>query len=144
MAQRQWLLWQHIDRYLPGRIKLLEAGSGEGGLVAAAVPRVIQAAPIEVSEAAIIQARQSQPGIDLHQHSVEDLPWPVAPVSFDLVTIFEVIKHLLRPERLAQGASQSLRPVGYVALTTSYHRLIKNLAVAAICFERHFFWARRR
>ncbi len=137
-AQRQRLLWQHIDRYLSGRIKLLDAGSGEGGLVAAAVSRGMQASGIEVSEAAISQARQRFPEINVRQHSVEDLPWPVESTSFDVVASFEVIEHLLRPQRLVQGASQSLRPGGYVALTTPYHGLVKNLALAAFGFERHF------
>jgi 2-polyprenyl-3-methyl-5-hydroxy-6-metoxy-1,4-benzoquinol methylase len=49
-----------------------------------------------------------------------------------------VIEHLLRPERLVRDASQSLRPGSYVALTTPYHGLLKNVALAAFGFERHF------
>ena len=69
----------HIDCFVSGRIKLLDAGSGEGGLVAAAVSRGTQASGIEVSEAAISEARQRFPEINVRQHSVEDLPWPWSP-----------------------------------------------------------------
>jgi 2-polyprenyl-3-methyl-5-hydroxy-6-metoxy-1,4-benzoquinol methylase len=73
-VKRQRLLWQHIDRYLSGPIRLLDAGAGEGSLMAAALSRGILASGIEVSEAAIDQARQRFPEIDIRQHSVEDLP----------------------------------------------------------------------
>lgn len=137
-AQRQRLLWQHIGRYLSGPVKLLDAGAGEGGLVAAAVSRGMQASGLEVSETAISQAQQRFPEIDIRQHSVEELPWPVESTSFDLVASFEVIEHLLRPELLVRGAAQCLRLGGYFALTTPYHGLVKNLALAVSGFERHF------
>jgi 2-polyprenyl-3-methyl-5-hydroxy-6-metoxy-1,4-benzoquinol methylase len=116
----------------------LDVGCGAGGLVAALRARAIDATGMDVAEAALGRAAATHPELALIEHSAEDLPWPFEAGTFDLVTAFEVIEHLLRPRRLVHGAAAALRPGGLFALTTPYHGLLKNLALVVARFDRHF------
>lgn len=116
----------------------MDCGSGHGDLVTAAARRGFIATGLEISEAAVVLAQRRHPASSFVCHSLEDVPWPIEQQGFDIVSSFEVIEHLIRPRRLLQGAFDALRSGGYVAITTPYHGLIKNLVVSAIGFERHF------
>jgi 2-polyprenyl-3-methyl-5-hydroxy-6-metoxy-1,4-benzoquinol methylase len=135
---RRALLWQLLGQHGVSPIRLLDCGAGDGGLVAEAVTRGLDATGIEIAEAAIAQGRASHPEVELIQHSVEDRPWPVPSQSFDCVVAFEVIEHLLRPTELLAGAHAALVPDGHLAISTPYHGFVKNVAVAAFRFESHF------
>ena len=115
--------------------RILDAGCGTGALVGRLVREGYEARGIDVAESALARAK---PGLALERHSVERLPWPVEPESQDVVVSFEVIEHLLHPRRLLEGARAALRTGGHVALSTPYHGLVKNLALALTGFERHF------
>jgi 2-polyprenyl-6-hydroxyphenyl methylase/3-demethylubiquinone-9 3-methyltransferase len=119
-------------------LRVLEAGCGAGGLVAALADDGHEAVGMDVSEAAVRLAGERHPAHTFIRHSVEEVPWPTKAESFDAVVAFEVIEHLLRPRRLLAGANTALAPGGHVALTTPYHGLLKNLALAAAAFDRHF------
>lgn len=121
-----------------GARRVLEAGSGTGDLVAALERDGMEAMGIEVSAHAVRLAAERHPDSQFVEHSVEELPWPVENGSYDAVVSFEVIEHLLRPRRLLEGAWEALRPGGYLALTTPYHGLLKNLALVTLAFDRHF------
>ena len=137
---RRRFLWPLVERATAGagRPHLLDCGSGDGNLVAEARERGLEAMGLEISERAIERARAAHPGAVFLQHSFEDRPWPVPAESFDVVVAFEVIEHLLQPEELLLGANDVLKDGGHVALTTPYHGLLKNLAVALVAFDRHF------
>jgi SAM-dependent methyltransferase len=138
-GKRLELLWPVIEAARSGGgCSVLDAGSGDGALVAELRRRGIDATGIEVSERAIALARNADPDATFIQHSAEDLPWPVENGAFDCVVSFEVIEHLLQPVAMLQGASDALRPGGYLALTTPYHGLLKNVVIALVAFERHF------
>ena len=137
-ATRQRLLWRYLARAMQGPIRLLDAGAGIGTFVEAACGRGLDACGIEVSETAIGQARNRDPKLRLLHHSVEDVPWPVEPAYFDVVTSFEVIEHLLRPQVLLTGARESLRAGGWLALTTPYHGIAKNIAISVLGYDRHY------
>jgi 2-polyprenyl-3-methyl-5-hydroxy-6-metoxy-1,4-benzoquinol methylase len=139
------------DPLAPGRLELLrtllssvraerilEAGSGAGDLVAALAGDGYDAMGLEVSEQAVELAASRHPEQRFVRHSVEELPWPVEPGSFDAVVSFEVIEHLLRPRRLLEGAREALSPGGHFALSTPYHGLLKNLVLVLSRFDRHF------
>lgn len=127
------------DRLAGSRARrVLDAGSGPGDLVAALHADGLDVLGMDVAPRAVERARESHPGCRFVAHSVEDLPWPVEAGSFDAVVAFEVIEHLLRPRRLLEGAAEALRPGGHLALTTPYHGRVKNLALAALAFDRHF------
>jgi SAM-dependent methyltransferase len=136
-STRRRLFWEAIGTS-SGYSRLLDCGSGEGYLVSDACSRGLEAVGLEVSSVAINRARKLHPGCTFLQHSVEEQPWPVPGESFDLAASFEVIEHLMEPRRLLEGLQRSLRPGAYLGLTTPYHGLLKNLAIALHGFERHF------
>jgi 2-polyprenyl-3-methyl-5-hydroxy-6-metoxy-1,4-benzoquinol methylase len=127
------LLEEELERVRAQRI--LDAGCGAGQLVGELAARGYDATGIDVAGAAFALAPS---GVELVEHSVEQLPWPVEHESVDVVVSFEVIEHLLRPDLLVAGAFDVLRPGGYVALTTPYHGLVKNLAIAVSAFDKHY------
>ncbi len=114
---------------------VFDAGCGSGDLLATLVGEGYEATGIELATAAVARAK---PGLEISEHSVEDLPWPVAPASQDAVVSFEVIEHLLHPRRLLMGANEALRPGGLLWVSTPYHGRLKNLALAFGGFDRHF------
>jgi 2-polyprenyl-3-methyl-5-hydroxy-6-metoxy-1,4-benzoquinol methylase len=130
-------LWRLDQEGGKGR-RLLDCGSGEGHLVAEAARRGYEAVGMEIAEAAVRRARSGYSDLDFIMHSVEERPWPVQQGTFDVVVSFELIEHLLTPRELLLGANEALRPGGMLALTTPYHGLIKNLALAVAAFDRHF------
>lgn len=118
--------------------RVLDAGCGVGTIVAALAAEGFDASGIDISPSAIKLARRTHPQRSFTAHSVEDLPWPIQENSVDAVVAFELIEHLLRPRRLLEGARTALARGGHIALTTPYHGLLKNLALASLGFERHF------
>jgi 2-polyprenyl-3-methyl-5-hydroxy-6-metoxy-1,4-benzoquinol methylase len=118
--------------------RVVDVGCGTGAVVAVLAADGLDASGIDISPSAIEVASRTHPECSFTSHSVEDLPWPVEDGSVDAVVAFEVIEHLLRPRRLLEGAWAALRPGGHLAVTTPYHGLVKNLAVALLAFERHF------
>ena len=121
-----------------GARSVLDVGCGTGELVAALRGRGVSAVGMDVSEAAVAVAAERHPDGRFLVHGVEDLPWPVEEGAFDAVVSFETIEHLLRPRRLLEGARSALAPGGHLALTTPYHGLLKNVALAVGAFDRHF------
>lgn len=134
---RRRILWSLTGDDGAGR-RLLDCGSGDGGLVGEAAARGFEAVGLEIAEGALERARAAYPDARFVRHAIEDRPWPVAPASFDYVVSFEVIEHLLRPADLLAGAYDALKPGGHLALTTPYHGLLKNLAIAVLAFDRHY------
>jgi 2-polyprenyl-3-methyl-5-hydroxy-6-metoxy-1,4-benzoquinol methylase len=127
-----------LRRELAPGARVLDAGCGAGDLVGLLAGDGHEAVGMDVSERAVELAARRHPQARFVRHSVEELPWPVDRGSFDAVTAFEVIEHLLRPGRLLEGAREALRPGGGLALTTPYHGWLKNVAVATLAFDRHF------
>jgi len=127
-----------LRRVLPAGARVLDAGCGTGDLVANLAADGHQAVGMDVSAGALELAAERHPDCSFLRHSVEELPWPAERRSYDAVVSFEVIEHLLRPRRLLEGARDALRPGGGLALTTPYHGPLKNLALAAFAFDRHF------
>lgn len=118
--------------------RILDVGCGAGDTVAALAGDGLEAWGIDISPGAIELARRAHPGCSFTAHSVEVLPWPLDEGTVDAVVAFEVIEHLMRPRRLLEGARIALRKGGHIALTTPYHGLLKNVALAVLAFERHF------
>ena len=108
-SRRSEFLWGRVASVKAKRLQLLDCGAGHGALVAEARARGLKATGLEVSAAAIARAEESHAGVDLRKHSVEDLPWPIEPSSWDVVVSFEVIEHLLEP-RAWWGRTFGARP----------------------------------
>lgn len=132
------ILWSFIQATRSGDCSLLDCGSGHGSLVGELSARGVDALGLEISEAAVAHARSAHPDATFVRHSVEDRPWPIPQASFDYATSFEVIEHLLQPDELLAGAHDALKSGGHLALTTPYHGILKNVAIALLGFERHF------
>ena len=56
----------------------------------------------------------------------------VLEAAVDVVVSFEVIEHLLEPRALLGGARSALVRGGALFISTPYHGLVKNMAVAAL------------
>jgi len=67
-----------------------------------------------------------------------DGPLPFSDERFDGVYCAEVIEHLLNPEVLVSECYRVLKPSGAMFVTTPYHGLLKNLAIATMGFDSHF------
>jgi len=119
-------------------LRVLDAGCGLGRVVGALARDGHDAVGMDMSANALRVAAQRSEGCEFVEHSVEDLPWPVAPASFDVVVAFEVIEHLMRPRLLLEGAHEALKPGAHLALTTPYHGTLKNVALATLAFDDHF------
>ena len=136
-AVRRRLLEGELESLAPAA-RVLDVGCGAGDLVATLAAGRFEAVGMDVSAEAVARASRRHPGCRFVRHSIEDVPWPLQAESFDAVVSFDAIEHLLRPGRLLEGASSVLRPRGVLALTTPYHGVVKNIAVAALAFDRHF------
>jgi 2-polyprenyl-3-methyl-5-hydroxy-6-metoxy-1,4-benzoquinol methylase len=135
---RRKLLWSVVASNGSPVRKLLECGCGDGDLVAEAAARGIEATGMEISSICVRRAGERFSNCKFILHSVEERPWPISAASCDVVVSFEVVEHLLEPRQLIAGAYDALAPGGHLALTTPYHGRLKNLALAAFGFDKHF------
>jgi SAM-dependent methyltransferase len=136
LALRRLSLLRELLPGAPGRV--LDVGAGAGDVVAALAADGYDATGFDVSSEAVALAEARYPGRRFVHHSAERLPWPVEAGSVDIVISFEVIEHLLQPNRLIEGARQALRPGGRLAISTPYHGYLKNLVIALTAFDDHF------
>ena len=134
--RRLSLLREDLSR--SGGHRVLDVGCGEGRVVSALHGDGLDVVGMDVSETAVARAAAAHPECRFVRHGVEQLPWPVERGSLDLVVSFEVIEHLLQPERLLEGARDALATGGRLALTTPYHGRAKNVVLALTSFDRHF------
>ena len=92
---------------------------------------------IDISPAAIEEARRRHPDISFLYCSLEDgcrLP----DRTFDAAFCGEVIEHIYDVPQFLAELHRLLRPGGILGITTPYHGLIKNLLIALFRFDKHF------
>ncbi|MHB8384508.1 MAG: class I SAM-dependent methyltransferase [Candidatus Binataceae bacterium] len=121
-------LWPHIRAFLegvaPGRVADLGSGSGWTAAQIAAMGHDVIG--IDISASGVAVAQNAFPKVRFRRGSVyEDLG-----EQFDIVVSSEVIEHLYEPRRFVANIYRSLRPGGFVILTTPYHGYLKNLAIS--------------
>lgn len=97
----------------PGR--LLDIGAGPGFFVAEALARGWQAEGLEPDQWAVAEAARR--GTPITQGTDQDLS-SLPPASFDVVTFFDVIEHVVDPIELVRRVHHVVRPGGWVVLTT--------------------------
>ncbi|HEV2953147.1 MAG TPA: class I SAM-dependent methyltransferase [Candidatus Dormibacteraeota bacterium] len=91
---------------------IADVGCGAGNM-AKAVKRLrpdLQVHGVDVSSAAVQAAQQDPQGVEFHLASADGLPFPDS--SLNAVTMFDVLEHLARPEKVLAEVSRVLVPGG--------------------------------
>jgi len=117
--------------------RVLDSGCGNGVFTAFLSQLGFDAVGIDISGTAIGFARQRYQGMRFEVASLED-GLPCKPDAFDAVWCTEVLEHLFDVQAALTEINRVLRPNGTLVLTTPYHGLLKNLAIALLSFDRHF------
>ena len=127
-----------IRRLLPpGRLRILDAGCGNGFIAAALAREGHDVVGVDASEDGIRIAKAAHPGVEFHVRSVYDDLSDVAS-GMDVVVSSEVIEHLYSPQRFLVNVGLTLRSGGSIVLTTPYHGYLKNLALSlANAWDKH-------
>jgi 2-polyprenyl-6-hydroxyphenyl methylase/3-demethylubiquinone-9 3-methyltransferase len=133
--EREMLLWARLGTRSG---KFVEVGCGEGHIAAEAARRGWTVAASDISRTAITAARSRYPSVAFECHSLDIDPWPTTMTNADVVAAFEVIEHIFAPRRLVQGAYEALNPGGILVLSTPYHGVLKNIALALHGWDNHF------
>ena len=97
------------------RGRLLDVGCALGGFLAVAQTQGFEVEGVEIVEYAAEQARTR-----LHtkvSHS-DIYSAKLAPESYDVITMWDVIEHLTDPNLAFEKISRALRPKGYIAFST--------------------------
>ncbi len=134
----------------PEHVSLLDVGCGNGRLAAFFQSAGFKVSGVDISSAIIERNRAALPGIDF-RHTTPDQPMDYPDGSFDAIFCSEVIEHTYDVELMFGEFARLLRPEGLLILTTPYHGLVKNIAIALFSFERHFdptwqhirFWTKK-
>ncbi|MGH9525176.1 MAG: class I SAM-dependent methyltransferase [Terriglobales bacterium] len=120
-ASDRCTFWEHVYRYRFARelatgARVLDVASGEGyGAAALLASGASQVIGVDVSQPACEHARRKY-GIDARVGSAEHLP--LRDGCVDLVTSFETIEHLARPEAFLSECARVLRPGGRIVIST--------------------------
>lgn len=95
---------------------VLDVGCGIGHLLSALAARRIPATGFDISRDAVVHARRD-PHVNAFQHDASET-WPFPDQSFDAVTMFDVIEHVMAYERVLDEAQRVLRPNGSLLIVT--------------------------
>lgn len=135
---RAKILFNLVDALDPAPNSFLDVGCGEGWLVGRAQSKGMESMGIDISPAIIERAREHYPEAKFDVQEIGMGTWPVESEALDVASSFEVIEHLMDPTELIIGMRDALRVGGYAAITTPYHGLIKNIAIALRGFDKHY------
>jgi len=126
-----------------GRGRWLDVGCAGGYLVKAALDRGYDAWGVELNPHAVAVARQAVPG--RVRQGRFSAAWPRGPL--DVVSFFDVVEHLERPQAVLAQAYRRLRPGGWLALTVpdvdSLSRRLMRGAWAHYKLEHLYYPSRR-
>jgi SAM-dependent methyltransferase len=102
-----------LERWCPGKGRLLEVGASYGHSLAAARDRGWDVVGVELSPTASSYAR-SHFGIDVYNCDLADAP--LAPASLDAVVMWHVLEHVRDPRAQLNRLASLLKPGGMLGL----------------------------
>lgn len=102
----------------PGRDVAVDVGCGHGGLLVALAERFRDALGLELDPRLAASARRR--GVTVAEQRLEDLPRP--PGSIDLVTMNQILEHIVEPLPLLAAAHRLLRPGGLLWISVPQRR----------------------
>lgn len=106
-----------LERYRETN-RWLDVGCGAGTMLEAASAGGWDATGTEIAASAVEPLRER--GLDVLLGELAELD--LAPASFDVVSVLEVVEHLANPGELLRQAAVLLRPGGAIYLTTPHGR----------------------
>lgn len=116
---------------------VLDAGCGSGEFTAFLAGLGFTVTGVDISAAAVDRAKQRYPAARLEVASLE-AGLPFADEEFAAVWCSEVLEHLFDVRAALAELNRVLQTGGKLVLTTPYHGLIKNIAIALLGFEKHY------
>jgi 2-polyprenyl-3-methyl-5-hydroxy-6-metoxy-1,4-benzoquinol methylase len=132
-AERVEIMTRHL-RLTDGRPpRYLDVGSSTGFVVEAARDRGWDAVGIDLNPSAVAFGRAR--GLDLRTEWLEDVDFPDG--SFDAVSLFDVLEHLLQPVDTLRACARLLGPGGILFLYVPNYDSASRLLMGK---EAHFIW----
>lgn len=130
--------------------RVLDVGCGTAEFAAMADAEGYSAVGIDVSEPSIRAARTLHPEVDVRVADAVALA-ASEPESFDVVTLWDVIEHVMRPHEVIEACAALLRPGGMIAIGTpngdsAYDRLaevvyrVARPAGGLMLVQRYSLW----
>jgi 2-polyprenyl-3-methyl-5-hydroxy-6-metoxy-1,4-benzoquinol methylase len=113
--------------------RYLDVGCSTGFVVEAARDAGWNAVGIDLNPSAIEFGKTR--GLDLHAVALEDAAFE--PESFDAVSLFDVLEHLLDPVRTLRACTRLLRPGGIVFLYVPNYDSASRMLMGK---DAHFIW----
>jgi 2-polyprenyl-3-methyl-5-hydroxy-6-metoxy-1,4-benzoquinol methylase len=113
LAQQRELL-RRVLRAAPGTKSVLDVGTATGLLLAAAAEAGLEAVGVEPSESLAAAGRRS--GRDVRTGALADAD--LGDQRFDLVTLVDVLEHVIDPVALLESAVRRLAPGGRLLVVT--------------------------
>jgi 2-polyprenyl-3-methyl-5-hydroxy-6-metoxy-1,4-benzoquinol methylase len=129
-VERVGLMAAHLA--LP-RPRYLDVGCSTGFVVEAARDRGWEAIGLDLNPSAIEYGRSR--GLDVRAVAIEDAG--LAPASFDAVSLFDVLEHLLDPIRTLRACVRLLSPGGILFLYVPNYDSASRLLMGK---DAHFIW----
>jgi 2-polyprenyl-3-methyl-5-hydroxy-6-metoxy-1,4-benzoquinol methylase len=132
-TERVALMARHLERAGSGAIRYLDVGCSTGFVVEAARNTGWDAIGIDLNPSAIEFGRSR--GLDLRTVALEDGGF--GPGTFDALSLFDVLEHLLDPVRTLRHCVDLLAPGGILFLYVPNYDSASRLLMGA---DAHFIW----
>jgi len=109
----------YLDGLVEQRGRLLDIGAGFGAFVHAAQGRGWDAHGVEPSTTGVRRAKEQFPNADIIHGTLADIPLDL---TFDVITMWDVVEHLDDPMDLMHEARKRLRPGGLLVVETGNYQ----------------------
>jgi 2-polyprenyl-3-methyl-5-hydroxy-6-metoxy-1,4-benzoquinol methylase len=132
-VERVETMTRYLDVIPDAGIRYLDVGCSTGFVVEAARDRGWRASGIDLNASAIAFGRRRD--LDLQVAALEDAGF--APGSFDAISLFDVLEHLLDPAATVRRCLDLLRPDGILYIYVPNYDSASRLLMGA---DAHFIW----